>query len=306
MDYSGDEFTCSEPWDWQADDYCLPKDFNSDISQCLWDGVAQGHEDLSYMFNERTPVKACGDLAYQASAGELYKEPEEYRLTSSQAKRRRKLQFDSQVIDLPLLSGEISSEFLKSKETKDTLEEGLPETSQVVSGLSDSFAPSGYEVLDQSSEVWITGCFNNADEGEDLNSGDKNVSGVSDVQLNITEECNILPVYEASVVKDLPLQPPQNSCFKGKQSYRQTSTKVASSIVYPFNFIKPCKFHGDVTLKDINQWICPPPPAKVKKSNEDPSASYPTSAFSGKPVVGKTKIRTEGGKGSITIMRTKG
>lgn len=63
---------------------------------------------------------------------------------------------------------------------------------------------------------------------------------------------------------------------------------------------------GAVTLKDINQKMLTPPPSKSKKTHENPKTSYPTSAFSGKPVVGKTKIRTEGGKGSITIMRTKG
>lgn len=92
--------------------------------------------------------------------------------------------------------------------------------------------------------------------------------------------------------------------FSGKKSYMQSPTKVASSVVYPFAFIKPCGVHGDVTLRDINQRICTPP--KPKQSKEDPSAAYPTSAFSGKPVVGKTKIHTEGGKGCITIMRTKG
>lgn len=82
-------------------------------------------------------------------------------------------------------------------------------------------------------------------------------------------------------------------------------TKLASSVVYPFAFVKPCGVHGDVTLKDINQRIRTPPPSKSKKT-EDLLAAYPTSALTGKPVVGKTKIRTEGGKGSITIMRTKG
>lgn len=90
----------------------------------------------------------------------------------------------------------------------------------------------------------------------------------------------------------------------GRKSYIRTPTKLASTVVYPFAFIKPCGVHGDVTLNDINQRIHNPP--KPKPNEEDPSVSYPTSAFSGKPVVGKTKIRTEGGKGSITIMRTKG
>lgn len=39
--------------------------FWTDASQCLWTEVAQNEEDLSYMFDETTPVKACGDLGYQ-------------------------------------------------------------------------------------------------------------------------------------------------------------------------------------------------------------------------------------------------
>lgn len=89
----------------------------------------------------------------------------------------------------------------------------------------------------------------------------------------------------------------------GRKSIIRAPTKLASSVAYPFAFVKPCGVQGDVTLKDINQWIHTP--SKLKQDIENPAA-YPTSAFSGKPVVGKTKIRTEGGKGSITIMRTKG
>lgn len=89
----------------------------------------------------------------------------------------------------------------------------------------------------------------------------------------------------------------------GRKSYIRTPSKLATSVAYPFAFIKPSGTHGAVTLKDINQRIRTPPPSKLKQKEPEP---YPTSAFSGKPVVGKTKIRTEGGKGSITIMRTKG
>lgn len=91
----------------------------------------------------------------------------------------------------------------------------------------------------------------------------------------------------------------------GRKSYIRPPTKLASSVAYPFTFIKPSWVHGDVTLKDINQKIQTPTAAKTNQSYED-STMYPTSAFSGKPVVGKMKIQTEGGKGSITVMRTRG
>lgn len=41
--------------------------FSADGSQCLWNEVALNEEDLSYMVDETTPVKACGDLAYHVN-----------------------------------------------------------------------------------------------------------------------------------------------------------------------------------------------------------------------------------------------
>ena len=84
---------------------------------------------------------------------------------------------------------------------------------------------------------------------------------------------------------------PSSSLVKVKEN-------LTTSVAYPFTLIKPSWEEGDVTLQDINQRIHAPP----KKAPE----SLGTSAFSGKPVIGKTRIRTEGGKGSITILRTKG
>lgn len=93
----------------------------------------------------------------------------------------------------------------------------------------------------------------------------------------------------------------------GSRPYMSTPPKMASSVAYPFALIKPCGVQGDTTLKDINRRIHSPFLLKEEQAmGEDPLQCYPTSAFSGKPVVVKTKIRTEGGKGSITIMRTKG
>uniref|UniRef100_A0A2N9J7E6 Protein XRI1 n=1 Tax=Fagus sylvatica TaxID=28930 RepID=A0A2N9J7E6_FAGSY len=265
----------SESWDWHREEYCLQKDPNCDISECLWNGVPQNQEDLSYMFDETTPVKACGDLAYHVSHSEnMSKEPEECRETSSQVKRRRMLQFNSQAMDPS--HEQKSSAFIKSNEREDPVEEVFSETSYWVSGPPGNASASTYESLDQSSEEWLAECLN--DTEMNFSSDDMNFTGSSDIQFDIA----------------------------GRKSYIRTPTKLAASVAYPFAFIKPSGAHGDVTLKEINQRILTPPPSKSKQGNEDPAASFPTSAFSGKPVVGKTKIRTEGGKGSITIMRTKG
>jgi len=84
---------------------------------------------------------------------------------------------------------------------------------------------------------------------------------------------------------------PSSSLVKVKEN-------LTTSVAYPFTLIKPSWEEGDVTLQDINKRIHAPP----KKAPE----ILGTSAFSGKPVIGKTRIRTEGGRGSITILRTKG
>ncbi|OAY34771.1 protein XRI1 isoform X2 [Manihot esculenta] len=301
MDYNNERGN-GEQWDWQGEEHCLQKDSNYDESQCLWNEVALNEEDLSYMLDETTPIKACGDLAYHVNHSDtMQKEPEEYKETSSQLKRRRMLQFDTQVIDSPFCNEEMSSVFL-SNERECSLDEVLPQASNWATGFSDVSA-SSYEVLDQSSEGWLAECLNDAEM--QFSPNDMNYAGASDLQIDISEFCNDALGNGASVVQKHVARTPQNVVFKGKKSFIRTPTKLASSVVYPFAFIKPCGFHGDVTLKDINQRIRTPPPSKSKQNDDDPT-SYPTSAFSGKPVVGKTKIRTEGGKGSITIMRTKG
>ncbi|KAJ6729067.1 INDUCED TRANSCRIPT PROTEIN putative-RELATED [Salix viminalis] len=291
-----------EHWGWQGEDYCFQKDPSSDVSQRLWNEVALNGEDLSYMLDETTPVKACGDLAYHVNHdNNMNKEPEEQRETCSQFKRRR-LQFDTHVEDSPFCDEDLTSVFLKSNETEESLEEVFPRAPQWDSGYQDMSA-SCYNGLDQSSEHWIAGCFN--DSEMHFSPNDMSFPGASDIQIDISDFCNDPPEFEASMVQKRVTRTPRNVVFKGTKSFIQTPTKLATSVAYPFAFIKPCGVHGDVTLNEINQRIRTPPPSKSKQKDEDPVV-YPMSAFSGKPVVGKTKIRTEGGKGSITIMRTKG
>ncbi|XP_011073447.1 protein XRI1 isoform X1 [Sesamum indicum] len=298
MNYQND----NDMWEWQGQDYCLEDDTSiGEMSKSLLNGVNQNVDHMSYLFDgEATPVKACGDLAYHVTNNEVTgKELEQYREPSSQVKRRRVLQFESEVLDAPLCNDEA---FLRSKETPDSLEDALSEMSQWVAGFTEGTSASSNDCLDPSSEGWIADCFNDAGMHfctEDIS----NASGASDVQIDITELCDTPPEYDANPVRKHPVHTNGNVVFKGRKSYMRTPPKLASSVVYPFAFIKPCGAHGHVTLKDINQRIHNPP---TTKPNEEDPVSFPTSAFSGKPVVGKTKIRTEGGKGSITIMRTKG
>ncbi|KAB2018495.1 hypothetical protein ES319_D08G233000v1 [Gossypium barbadense] len=300
MDYNNDHNTRS-PWDWHAENYGVQKNSDSDAFQGVWTPMTLNEEDLSYMFNETTPVKECGDLSYHYTCNDdISKETEDTRETSSRLKRRRVLQFDTFEVDSSLFCDEMPSTFLKSRERDELLAEVLPDASQRVAGFSEDASAFSYEGLDQLCEGWLAEYFNDAEML--LSSNDMNLNTSSDIQIDISEYFNAQSESGPDAVQKQATQTPKNVVFKGRKSFICPPTKLPSSIAYPFAFIKPCGFHGDVTLKDINQRIQTPPPSKPKQSNED----LPTSAFSGKLVVGKTKIRTEGGKGSITIMRTKG
>ncbi|MQL98425.1 hypothetical protein Taro_031132 [Colocasia esculenta] len=297
----------------------VPRDVNGpgpggrpDMSNCLWDEVNNNDDDLLYMLGEHTPVKDCADFDYLISDNGEYasliliqernsdkgKDGVEESVESSQQKRRRMLQFNSD--DADSISMELSSAFIKSKIGDSFMEEGVNnENMQWVSGFLD-----GQEGLDQSSEHWLASCFN---ENEIHFSSDEiNISGTSDDHADISEQCNVV-LHKETVTAPAMVSTTPCSKFKGQKSYIRTPTKMTSSVAYPFALIKPCGVQGDVTLKDINQRIHAPVLLKTEDAkNEDSSDCYPMSAFSGKPVVVKTKIRTEGGKGSITIMRTRG
>ena len=116
----------------------------ADLPQEVWTEVPQ-NENISYMFDETTPVKACGDLAYHVNntgkaitwravffktsytpfcilfiifslefSDDTLKEPEECRETCSQSKRRRMLQFNCQEMDHSFSSEQMSSAYFKS------------------------------------------------------------------------------------------------------------------------------------------------------------------------------------------------
>ncbi|KAG6420092.1 hypothetical protein SASPL_116609 [Salvia splendens] len=287
----------SDMWGWRNQVYSLEDNTSIEASKSLMNEVEHNVDHISYMFdNETTPVKACGDLPYYVTNnGTSGKESELYRDHSSQVKRRRMLQFESEVLETPICNDE---EFLRSKETEQSLEAAISDMSQWVAGFTNGMSAASNECLDPSSEGWMADCFN--DPGMHLCNEDFNSAcgGASDVQIDVTELCNTAPTYE--VKNTLSISTPRNVVFRGTKSYMRTPPKPASSVIYPFTFIKPCSLLGHTTLQDINQRIHNPP--KPKPAEDE----YPTSAFSGKPVVGKTKIHTEGGKGSITIMRTKG
>ncbi|OIW00716.1 hypothetical protein TanjilG_09685 [Lupinus angustifolius] len=81
-------------------------------------------------------------------------------------------------------------------------------------------------------------------------------------------------------------------------------------VVYPFAMVKPGGREGDVTLNDINERILMPPTRPVRHPVGDfacrPCVSAQGPGLSGKAVVALTRIHTQGRRGTITIIRTKG
>ncbi|KAK9733922.1 hypothetical protein RND81_04G101200 [Saponaria officinalis] len=273
MDYLHND---NHSWVWQGCELFLQADSNID--------------DISYMFEETTPIKSSGLSDYHFDDSEiLSKTPQVDKEYSPPSKRRRVLDFNTD-------SEEISSSFLKSKEKIDALDVGLTELDAY---LQEDFYPPAFVDIGPS-ETWLTECFNSTDMT--ISSDDGTTSVSSNVQISnfMSADGNNTAPDSASSTLQRPVRSSRNVIFKGRKTYMRTPTKAPSSVTYPFEFIKPSSIHGYTTLKDINQRLHTPPPSKPKEENE-----FPTSAFSGKPVVGKTKIPTRG-NGSITIMRTKG
>uniref|UniRef100_A0A7N0UI81 Protein XRI1 n=1 Tax=Kalanchoe fedtschenkoi TaxID=63787 RepID=A0A7N0UI81_KALFE len=301
MEFDNDN---GETWKWQDMDCSLPEGPRYDISP--WTEVTTNQEDMSYMIDDTTPVKACVDVSCKVSdCDDLIKESEECRVSSSQAKRRRMLLFTNEPIEFPLCTEDLPSAYLKSKAREESVESLFPELSPWDDTSSDFMSTSNSEMMEP--DEWLAELFNDTDMNpEDMTfleeaSVQYNISDFGDAQHNHKAEA---PPVECCALppKPAPKKVTGRVIFKGRRSYIQPPIKLASSVAYPFTFIKPCPAKGGMTLDDINQKIHTPPP---KKPDPIPP-NLPKSAFSGKLVVGKTRIRTEGGKGSITITRTRG
>ncbi|XP_049932923.1 protein XRI1-like isoform X2 [Nymphaea colorata] len=305
----------NEPWEWQ-DDIRFQSDSPLDISHCLWDELEQGAKNSWCVFDETTPIKDYAGSDYPVSfvtdQEVTDKGMEEYRSSSSQLKRRRMLQFSPEMT-VCTSDEKKSSALFKSKVREDPLtgvsadlyfSGSVPEGQIWASRLPG--CRSGSEYLDQSPDGWLVECFN--DQDMQISSDDINFSGISEEQIDVSEFCTMPPQTEMNAWQSTDSTPQALSTyFSGTPSSTETPNKPSAPVAYPFTLIKPCGMQGAVTLSDINQRILTPPASMSKyKKSKDAASSYPTSAFSGKPVVALTKIQTEGGKGSITIMRTKG
>ncbi|KAL3830718.1 hypothetical protein ACJIZ3_019520 [Penstemon smallii] len=96
--------------------------------------------------------------------------------------------------------------------------------------------------------------------------------------------------------------------FSSGVNKKNRKKRVLTKVVYPFALVKPGGFEGDATLKDINERILMPPTRPVRHPVGD-FACRPferAAGLSGKAVVAFTRIHTQGRRGTITIIRTRG
>ncbi|WJX52849.1 hypothetical protein P8452_38915 [Trifolium repens] len=111
----------------------------------------------------------------------------------------------------------------------------------------------------------------------------------------------LLPVTCSKTTRDTPL---------GSSSSEEKKVLRRTRIVYPFALVKPGGEEGDVTLNDINERILMAPTRPVRHPVGDfacrPCVSATGPGLSGKAVVALTRIHTQGRRGTITIIRTKG
>ncbi|KAJ0960937.1 hypothetical protein J5N97_001174 [Dioscorea zingiberensis] len=286
--------------------YALVWKLVADVSEYLWNDVTQNEDSFLCMLEEHTPVKDFPDFDRDMMNTEDNScKNSQVSLESSQHKRRRMLQFSpdsyssaNEQNNVPLFKSQVVR-------VDSTVEDGLLDNMQQWSSVfSDGRCAYDNDGSSKSTEVaLLENCLNESDM---QNNPDEMNYHIESCKQTKKELCNI-PLDTGNDVMQMAPTPNYCRIFKGRKSFIQAPAKLTTSVAYPFALIKPCGVQGDVTLKDINQLIHAPPPSKPKsKMDEDSSMPYPTSAFSGKPVVVQTKIHTEGGRGSITIMRTKG
>ncbi|VAH31668.1 unnamed protein product [Triticum turgidum subsp. durum] len=276
-------------WDWQEKEHGEPSDGNHDVAKFVWDCLNRDDDDdkLLGLLGNQTPLRDCraffdiGDITCKETL-----DLEE----SRESKRRRVLEYPSEV-NQP----EVAETSLLCTDEPQSLNWNMQLNSDDLDKFSSLSNGASYEPSDNQLDNYSEGAtiYYTPDQ---MPSSQESVTYIG-CQTDVPGTSEIAPVTESLIMHEtrklstLKVSKGGSSMIKAKQN-------VTTSIAYPFTLIKPSWEEGDVTLKDINQRIHAPP--------KKPPEILETSAFSGKPVIGKTRIRTEGGKGSITILRTKG
>lgn len=272
----------------------------------MWDCLNRDddEDELLGLLGNQTPLRDCraffdiGDMTCKETL-----DLEE----SRESKRRRVLEYPSESNQPQVGDHEMGSSFDTSEVTETSLlctDEPQSLNWDVQHNLNDldkmSSLTNGapYEPSDSQLETYSDGTTMYFTP-EQMPSSQESVTYV-DCESDVPGTSEIVPVTESLIMEETRKLSTLKVSKGGSSlsSLIKVKQNITTTIAYPFTIIKPSWEEGDVTLNDINQRIHAPP--------KPPPEILGTSAFSGKPVIGKTRIRTEGGKGSITILRTKG
>ncbi|XP_066345281.1 protein XRI1-like isoform X4 [Miscanthus floridulus] len=290
-------------WDWTAE-HCEPNGSSyADATKFVWDCLNQDDDELLGLLGNQTPLRDCRD--FFADLGDITCKETLDLEESRESKRRRTLEYPSESSQSevgthdtgsPFSTPEVAEISLLCTDKPQSLNCDMHHTSNnldTINSLSDE-APYQQEdnLLEHCSygnPVYL--------EPDQTPCSQESIACIND-QAGISGTSEIAPMTESFIMQETRKLSTLKVSKGPSSSLVKVKENLTTSVAYPFTLIKPSWEEGDVTLQDINQRIHAPP----KKAPE----ILGTSAFSGKPVIGKTRIRTEGGKGSITILRTKG
>ncbi|CAL9165212.1 unnamed protein product [Musa hybrid cultivar] len=265
-------------WGWQEEGFCLPRDSQLGLPQCLWGDNNQKDESLLSTLGDQTPIKDCRDLGLDVMhTSDKAKKVVEEGQEASRGKRRRILQFTSDADGTTADNEQLSAPVTISKEASMVVD-GCPKDSQYNPICSsDDVLLFSNEVLDQSSDEWLE-YFNDSEmycSSSEISSS-QNDHAKSIAQVNVSDFCNMEPDTTTNRMLEMPnAATPKIS--KGTESCINSPTKLTTFVAYPFTLIKPCQLQGHLTLNDINQRIHAPPSSRSRDKKDDkPTFVYPT------------------------------
>ncbi|XP_045824258.1 protein XRI1-like [Trifolium pratense] len=144
---------------------------------------------------------------------------------------------------------------------------------------------------------------------EDTKTTEETISASESPNSSSSSYNELLPVTCSKTTRDTPLGR-RSSSSSSEEMIEKKKELRRTRVVYPFALVKPGGEEGDVTLNDINERILMAPTRPVRHPVGDfacrPCVSATGPGLSGKAVVALTRIHTQGRRGTITIIRTKG
>eukprot|EP00249_Psilotum_nudum_P025619 c30323_g1_i1 orf=117-959(-) len=275
-----------DTWDWHDESFKLDFHVSEGMTRSFWDelpGSTPFFDSTPILGITHTSAALSAEDSQESNAAISSLEPSDDSCISN--KSRRMLLFSETNFDLNTSDDEVpfdpflekfDSSPISSHETETFLVADLTSTESLGSICGDPYS-SLQENMVRSSENSV----NRMSAFPAMSDSDKAQEVV---------QRSIIPILT-------------ETSTPGKFERFSRKRKLATPVAYPFAVLKPSNVEGAVTLEDINQRILLPL-SEPRECYNNCEARASGIGFSGKSIVGLTKIHTEG-NGSITIIRTK-